>query len=157
MGFIKATACLVAIFLTGCVTDGFTEAERTRIRAYKRTLRGVAPGMTRQQLYTLLPPAKKPQVQVAAGEILEMYPLDPGLYLSVRYTPAKPREYDGAIRAWQKKRRTGGFPNPYPTAPSHENPRDVIVEIRGPLLRTSFPAWAGPYLVVANSVNSLPP
>jgi len=75
------------------------ESVAARHRAYKRLLSFIAPGMTRRQLYALLPPARPPEIDAelysSAGVytlvfVGETYPLDEDFSLSVLFIPVDP-------------------------------------------------------------------
>lgn len=133
---VIATACL----LSGCASPRDPLAARKR--AYKRLLSFIEPGMTRRQLYALLPP-RRTSIVVQPGMFTlppsppsERHELDPYFSLIVRYQLANPREYP-AFRFDVLKGKSlisneaiEGLlfgPPPKPVK-SRENPNDQIVD-----------------------------
>ena len=100
---------LLALLLTAlCVLPSCASSPRNplaaRQRAYARLASFLKPGMTRRQLYALLPPQRTPTYTVSASPLapgisffpspfdyrVETHPLDPDFYLSVSYLLAHP-------------------------------------------------------------------
>jgi hypothetical protein len=134
-----------ASLFAGCAAPPGDNIAPRRI-AYQRLLRYIEPGMTRRQLYALLPPARTPlavppQFAAVIGTVCytpqtEQHPLDDKFSLSVEYRPAD-------VRAFPKFRLTPKWideflfpksPPPKPR-PSRQNLDDELAArpvLRGP-------------------------
>jgi hypothetical protein len=95
-------AASVMVFTSGCATQS-PHPISARRRAYERLLSFIEPGMTRRQIYALLPPrrtpsALPPSVFAVAGIPIyahhsELHSLDADFSLFVQYRVANRREY----------------------------------------------------------------
>ena len=136
--FLPAMVALVAF--SGCASKS-SDPLAARRKAYQRLASFLEPGMTRRQLYALLPPAKRPMAQSCISTSgafppacmmdREWYPLDQNLTLQVSYRLANPREYPVTSSS-----KFPAHPTPkeidallFPRlVPSRENPNDVLLE-----------------------------
>jgi hypothetical protein len=92
--------------VSGCLTSSHSPLAARR-HAYERLLGFIEPGMTRKQLYALLPPrltpsATSPTMLGIGGVYIyalhtEKHPLDRDFSLYVEYRLANPREYPSAL------------------------------------------------------------
>jgi hypothetical protein len=143
--------------LSGCATNARNPLAARR-QAYKRLLSFIEPGMTRRQLYALLPPCRTPEAKPPAfwGTVgitqytshAEKHPLDRNFFLHVQYRLANLKEYplpafapgrrhNPSINAllFGKVDSIGPFGSKY--VASRENPDDELV-CRPILIDTDF-------------------
>ena len=158
--FDRFHACSKAavLLLTFWMLSGCTASKRdplsARRRSYEKLLTFIEPGMTRRQLYALVPPRKTPtatppSLSTVIGVAMfsphtEQHELDHDFSLRVQYRLARISEYP--MRSFPQNIRTisgasasvsGVFPDC--SRPSRENPDDELIRrptLMGPGIRT---------------------
>ncbi len=161
---ILVFAAAVAL-LAGCASPQLSPQAKRR-KAYEGLLTFIEPGMTRRQLYALLPPRRPPTMVPSIFFIIgsidrsphlqEEHSLDPEFSLLVEYQDHRPRKavsaqpskaaYTGAISPNAIDALLFGMLPPVKTGRSKENPDDLLYSrprLRGPaagVARTVLPS-----------------
>ena len=112
----------VALVVGGCATRPVDPLVARR-QAYERILKNIQPGMTRRQLYALLPPQRTPEVETQPGFPSpgtqfhrEWYPLDRDFCVMADYHLANSRDYVFYNNAFLKRNCSARKGKPHPTA-----------------------------------------
>jgi len=142
--------CLLSLLTLGlgaCASSKYRDAT-LRKKGYDRIVKSIRPGMTRQQLYALLPPARRPTASPpltnspasqGCTQREDTHPLDDVCLLLVRYQLKNPAEYPPPPKS---RPHTGkeepasleqlmDTPEGYSRTwvPSRENPGDIVTAI----------------------------
>ncbi|HSJ02241.1 MAG TPA: hypothetical protein VK956_07285 [Verrucomicrobium sp.] len=130
---LLSTNTLTVAVLLGMLGACSTKVETTTATShYQKILKDIKPGISRQQLYAILPPFSHPVAKVPQSSFRgprlenasELHPLDNGHFVEIRYKLSPSGPQIDNIDLLMASSADGGMP-------SVENPRDTIVRISG--------------------------